>query len=120
MTFNALSTKNTLLEADLTTAKEQFDDQQNEIKRMEIEREQAVHRIRRECKQEKDELIDVQEKLQRDLNESNEAQRRLNEKNHDLERKNEALLSDIRDLRETVSETFGGSVVLMSFVDHDQ
>ena len=48
------------------------------------------------------ELIDVQEKLQRDLNESVETQRRVNEKLHDLERKNETLQTTIHELRETV------------------
>lgn len=54
LAFNALSTKNTLLEADIADAKRQYDDLQNNIKKMEIEKEQLVHKIRRECKQEKD------------------------------------------------------------------
>jgi hypothetical protein len=54
LAFNALSAKNTLLEADITVAKQQYDDAQNQIKRMEIDQEQLIHKIRRECKQEKD------------------------------------------------------------------
>jgi chromosome segregation ATPase len=54
LAFNALSAKNTLLEADITVAKQQYDDAQNQIKRMEIDQEQLTHKIRRECKQEKD------------------------------------------------------------------
>jgi hypothetical protein len=48
-------------------------------------------------------LFNLQDKLQRDLNESLEIQRRLNEKVHDLERKNEILQTTIHELRETVS-----------------
>ncbi len=54
LAFNALSAKNTLLEADLSVAKQQYDDAQNKMKRMEIDHEQLVHKIRRECQQEKD------------------------------------------------------------------
>ncbi len=97
---------------------------------MEIEKEQLIHQIRRECKQEKDviifkmncnlifydkilqELIDIQEKLQRDLNENQEIQRRLNEKIHDLERKNENLQSTIHELRETVCILISSSLSL--------
>ena len=52
--FNALSAKNTLLEADMTVVKQQYDDAQNQIKKMEIDNEQLIHKVRRECKQEKD------------------------------------------------------------------
>jgi chromosome segregation ATPase len=54
LSFNALSAKNALLEADITVAKQQHNDAENLIKKFEIEKEQLVHRIRRECKQEKD------------------------------------------------------------------
>jgi chromosome segregation ATPase len=54
LSFNALSAKNALLEADITVAKQQHNDAENQIKKFEIEKEQLVHRIRRECKQEKD------------------------------------------------------------------
>jgi hypothetical protein len=54
LAFNAVSAKNALLEADITVAKQQYDEAQNIIKRMEIEKEQLIHKIRRECKQEKD------------------------------------------------------------------
>ncbi len=57
LSFNALSTKNALLEADITASKQQYDDAKNEIKRMEIDKEQLIHQIRRECKQEKDVII---------------------------------------------------------------
>ncbi len=54
LAFNALSSKNTLLEADIAEAKRQYDDLQNDIKKREIDKEQLIHRIQRECKQEKD------------------------------------------------------------------
>jgi hypothetical protein len=54
LAFNALASKNTLLEADITVGKQQYDDAQNAIKRLEIDKEQLIHQIRRECKQEKD------------------------------------------------------------------
>jgi uncharacterized protein YqgV (UPF0045/DUF77 family) len=54
LAFNALSSKNTLLEADITEGKQQYEDAQNAMKRMEIDKEQLIHKIRRECKQEKD------------------------------------------------------------------
>jgi hypothetical protein len=54
LAFDALTTRNTLLEADLTVAKQQHDDLRNDMKKVEIEHEQAIHRIHRECKQEKD------------------------------------------------------------------
>lgn len=54
LAFNALSAKNALLEADITVGKQQQDDLRNQIKRMEIDQEQLTHKIRRECKQEKD------------------------------------------------------------------
>ncbi|CAF1332763.1 unnamed protein product [Adineta ricciae] len=103
LAFLALSARNTSLENDLVEAKRQYDDVQNDMKRMEIDKEELIQKIRRECKHEKDELIDIQEKLQRDLNESAEIQRRLNEKLHDLERKNETLQSTIRDLQENIT-----------------
>ncbi|CAF1110582.1 unnamed protein product [Rotaria sordida] len=102
-TFNALTSKNTLLEADITEAKQQYNDLQNTMKKMEIDQQELIYKIRREFKQEKDELIDIQEKLQRDLNENLEIQRRLNEKNYDLERKNEKLQTTIRELGETIT-----------------
>ena len=52
------------------------------------------------------ELIDTQEKLQRQLNEHLEIERRLNERIQDLERKNENFMSNIRELRETVNRNF--------------
>ncbi|CAF4848681.1 unnamed protein product [Rotaria sp. Silwood1] len=104
LSFNALSSKNTLLEADLTVAKQQYDDIQNVIKKMEIDKQELIYKIRRECKQEKDvELIDIQEKLQRDLNASLEIQRRLNEKIQDLERKNDKLQTTVHELGETIT-----------------
>jgi len=54
LAFNALSAKNALLEADVTVATQQYNDAQNEIKRLQIEKEQLVNQIRREYKQEKD------------------------------------------------------------------
>lgn len=54
LAFNAVITKNTLLEADLMAEKHKYDDLQNQMKRMEIEHEQLIHKIRRECKQEKE------------------------------------------------------------------
>lgn len=54
LAFNAVTTKNTLLEADLTSERQRYDDLQNHMKRMEIEQEQLIHKIRRECKQEKE------------------------------------------------------------------
>lgn len=54
LAFNAVSTKNTLLETDLTAERQKYEDLQNQMKRMEIEHEQTTHRIRRECKQEKE------------------------------------------------------------------
>ncbi|CAF4173952.1 unnamed protein product, partial [Rotaria sp. Silwood2] len=65
---------------DLVVAKQQYDDLKNTMrKKIEIDKQELIHKIRRECKQEKDELVDIQEKLQRDLNASLESQRRLNE-----------------------------------------
>ncbi len=54
LAFNAVSAKNALLEADVTVATQQYNDTQNEVKRMQIEREQLKHQIHREYKQEKD------------------------------------------------------------------
>ncbi len=54
LAFNALSAKNALLEADITVAKQQYNDAENQIKKLEIEKEQLIHQIRRECKHEKD------------------------------------------------------------------
>jgi hypothetical protein len=54
LAFDAISAKNTLLEADITVGKQQYADAQNQMKRMEIDHEQLIHKIRRECKQEKD------------------------------------------------------------------
>ncbi|CAF4682351.1 unnamed protein product, partial [Rotaria sp. Silwood2] len=48
-------------------------------------------------------LFHIQEKFQRDLNESLEIQRRLSEKVHDLERKNETLQTTIHELREIIT-----------------
>ncbi|CAF3041578.1 unnamed protein product [Rotaria sp. Silwood2] len=48
------------------------------------------------------ELVDIQEKLQRDLNASLESQRRLNEKIQDLERKNDKLQTTVHELGETI------------------
>lgn len=53
LAFNALSSKNTLIEADLTLAKQQYDELKNQMKRVEIDQEQNIHKIRRECQQEK-------------------------------------------------------------------
>jgi predicted nucleic acid-binding Zn-ribbon protein len=52
--FNALTTKNTLIEADLAVARQQHDDLQNALKKMDIDKEESIHRIQRECKREKD------------------------------------------------------------------
>ncbi|CAF0779678.1 unnamed protein product [Rotaria sordida] len=101
--FNAISAKNALLEADLTVATQQYNDAENEIKKMKIEKDHLIHQIRREYQQEKDGLLNIQEKFQRDLNENLEIQRRLNEKVHDLERKNETLQTTIYELRETIT-----------------
>ncbi|CAF4224042.1 unnamed protein product, partial [Rotaria sordida] len=101
--FNAISAKNALLEADLTVATQQYNDAENEIKKMKIEKDHLIHKIRREYQQEKDGLLNIQEKFQRDLNENLEIQRRLNEKVHDLERKNETLQTTIYELRETIT-----------------
>ncbi|CAF3514740.1 unnamed protein product [Adineta steineri] len=103
LAFLAVSTRNTSLENDLIESKRQYDDVQNDMKRMEIDKEELIQKIRRECKHEKDELIDIQEKLQRNLNENIENQRRLNEKLHDLERKNDNLQTTIRELQETIT-----------------
>ncbi|CAF1206875.1 unnamed protein product [Didymodactylos carnosus] len=103
LSFNALSAKVSLLEADLTVASQQYNDAQNEIKKLEMEKEQLVHKIRRECKQEKDELMDIQEKLNREIHENLDTQRRLTERGHDLERKCEQLQSTVHDLRETIA-----------------
>lgn len=54
LAFNALSAKNALLEADITVSSQQHQDAQNEIKRIEIEKEQLINQIRREYKHEKD------------------------------------------------------------------
>jgi len=54
LAFNALSAKNALLEADITVATQQYNDAQNEIKKLQIEKEQLINQIRREYKQEKD------------------------------------------------------------------
>ncbi|CAF2592542.1 unnamed protein product [Rotaria sp. Silwood2] len=48
------------------------------------------------------ELVDIQEKLQRDLNASLESQRRLNEKIQGLERKNDKLQTTVHELGETI------------------
>lgn len=53
LAFNALSSKNTLIEADLTLAKQQYDELKTQMKRVEIDQEQNIHQIRRECQQEK-------------------------------------------------------------------
>ena len=54
LAFLALSTRNTSLENDLVEAKRQYDDVQNDMKRMEIDKEELIQKIRRECKREKD------------------------------------------------------------------
>jgi hypothetical protein len=54
LAFNALSAKNALLEADITVSNQQYNDGQNEIKKIQIENEQLIHQIRKEFKQEKD------------------------------------------------------------------
>lgn len=54
LAFNVLTSKNTLLEADLTVARQQYEDLQNQTRKQEIDQEQQIHRIRRECQQEKD------------------------------------------------------------------
>ncbi|UJR15397.1 hypothetical protein I4U23_002345 [Adineta vaga] len=85
LTFLALSTKHTSLENDLVEAKRQYDDAQNDMKRMEIDKEQLIQKIQREYKNEKDKLNDIQEKL------------------HDFTRKNENLQSTIHELQETIA-----------------
>jgi hypothetical protein len=54
LAFNALSAKNALLEADITVSNQQHHDAQNEIKKIQIEKEQLINQIRKEYKQEKD------------------------------------------------------------------
>ncbi len=54
LAFNALSAKNALLEADITVATQQYNDADNEIKKIQLEKEQLFNQIRREHKQEKD------------------------------------------------------------------
>jgi hypothetical protein len=54
LAFNAVSAKNALLEADITVGTQQCHDAENEIKKIQIEKEQLIHNIRREYKQEKD------------------------------------------------------------------
>lgn len=54
LAFNAVSAKNALLEADVTVATQQFNDAQHEIKKLQIERDQLINRIRHEYQQEKD------------------------------------------------------------------
>ena len=52
--FNAISTKNTLVEADLAVARQEHDDLQNQLKKMDIDKDELIHRIQRDCKREKD------------------------------------------------------------------
>lgn len=54
LAFNALSAKNALLEADITVSNQQHHDAQNEVKKIQIEKEQLVNQIRNEHKKEKD------------------------------------------------------------------
>ncbi len=54
LAFNALSAKNALLEADITVATQQYNDAENEIKKIQIEKEQLLNQIRREHQHEKD------------------------------------------------------------------
>ncbi|CAF1988953.1 unnamed protein product [Rotaria magnacalcarata] len=103
LAFNALSAKYTELEASITVAKQENDDLLNKMKKMEIGHHESVHQIQRDHKQEKDDLIHMQDKLQRDLKESLDVQRRLTEKIHDLERKNEKLQTTVHELHETIA-----------------
>ncbi|CAF3143188.1 unnamed protein product [Rotaria socialis] len=103
LAFNAVSAKNALLEADITVATQQYNDAQHDIKKLKIEKDQLLHQTQRDYQQEKDGLFNIQEKLQRDLNESLETQRRLSEKVHDLERKNETLQTTVHELREAIT-----------------
>lgn len=59
LAFNAISAKNALLEADVTVATQQYTDAQNEIKKVQIEKEQLRQQIQREHKQEKDVNLDI-------------------------------------------------------------
>ena len=54
MAFHTLSAKHALLEADLAAAKEQYKEAEKKMEKMDLDKEQLVHRIRRECKQEKE------------------------------------------------------------------
>jgi hypothetical protein len=54
LAFNALSAKNALLDADVTVATQQYNDALNEIKRLQIEKEQLINHVQREHKQEKE------------------------------------------------------------------
>ncbi len=54
LAFNALSAKNALLEADITVSNQQHHDAQNEVKKIQIEKEQSINHIRKEHQQEKD------------------------------------------------------------------
>ncbi|CAF3646908.1 unnamed protein product [Adineta steineri] len=117
LAFNALSAKNALLEADLTVATQQHNDAQNEVKKLQIEKDHLKKLIHKEYKKEKDELVHTQAKLERDLLESLETQRRLTEKIHDFERKTENLQTTIHELRETLTKTDRDHHVKLSALD---
>jgi hypothetical protein len=57
LAFNALSAKNALLEADITVVTQQHNDALNEIKKLQIEKEQLLIQLRKEHKQEKDVIL---------------------------------------------------------------
>jgi len=59
-------------------------------------------------------LIDVQERLEREIQQHIETERRLNEKLHDLERQLDNHQATIRDLRETVEFIFFFSFLFIS------
>ena len=54
MAFHTLSAKHALLEADLAAAKEQNKEAEKKMEKMELDKEQLIHRIRREFKLEKE------------------------------------------------------------------
>lgn len=54
LAFVTLSAKHTTLEADLADSRRQYGDVQTDMKRLEIDTEERIQKIRRECKHEKD------------------------------------------------------------------
>jgi hypothetical protein len=54
LAFNAIAAKNALLEADLTVATQQYHDAQNEVKKVQIEKEHLKQQLLNEYKKEKE------------------------------------------------------------------